>query len=149
MQTAVVSYRERLVPGPWAFVVAAALIAMLTIAYGAVFGSAFGWIGFVGLYGLCVWAMVGWAPVIEVHDGRLRAGTAVIDLSLLGAATALDSAQSKAARGIESDALRYTVLRTWATRTSVLVPVMDPADPHPAWLMSSRHPDDLVQALSA
>jgi hypothetical protein len=39
-------------------------------------------------------------------------------------------------------------LRAWA-RTAVRVEVLDPADPTPYWLVSTRRPDELAAAIAA
>lgn len=91
--------------------------------------------------------LVGSAPVVRVTDEELVAGEARIDRALLGAPEPLDEERSRAALGPDLDARAYVVLRSWC-RTSVRVPVLDPADPTPYWLVSTRRPELLARALA-
>ena len=52
------------------------------------------------------------------------------------------------AMGPDADARAFLVIRPYLTR-AVRVPVTDPADPTPYWLVGSRHPDALAAALNA
>ena len=88
------------------------------------------------------------AARVSVRDQTFRAGRAQIPVSLLGAAVPLDAAGSRRLAGVDADARAYLLLRPYVKR-SVQVPVQDPADPAPYWLVSTRHPDRLVAALGA
>lgn len=88
------------------------------------------------------------AARVSVHDQTFRAGRAQIPVTLLGAAVALDAEASRRMAGVDADARAYLLLRPYVKR-SVRVPVEDPADPAPYWLVSTRHPDRLVAALEA
>ncbi|WP_201931452.1 DUF3093 domain-containing protein [Nocardioides donggukensis] len=85
---------------------------------------------------------------IVVADGELRAGPARIPVGLLGPAVALDAEQTRRAAGVEADARAYLLLRPYLKR-SVRVPVEDPADPAPYWLLATRHPERLAAALTS
>ncbi len=50
--------------------------------------------------------------------------------------------------GVDADARAFLVTRPYLKR-SVLVPVLDPDDRTPYWLISTRHPDRLAAALGA
>jgi hypothetical protein len=52
----------------------------------------------------------------------------------------------RAARGPELDARAYLCLRGWIAG-GVRVPVLDPQDPAPYWLVSSRRPGELAEAV--
>jgi hypothetical protein len=91
-------------------------------------------------------ALAATAPVVEVSDGVLRAGSARIPVALLGPAEALDVAAMRHELGPGLDGRAYVCLRAWA-RTGVRVAVDDPADPTPYWLVSTRRPQLLVEAL--
>ena len=85
---------------------------------------------------------------ITVRDGVLRAGRARIEARHLGAATALDPEAARRAAGVEADARAYLLLRPYLKR-AVRVEVVDPADPTPYWLLSTRRPEQLASALAA
>jgi hypothetical protein len=91
---------------------------------------------------------VGYGAVrVVVRDGTLEAGRARIPVSLLGPPVALDRADSRRLAGMDADARAHLVLRPYVPR-AVRVPVVDPADPTPYWLVSTRRPDALVSALA-
>ena len=117
----------------------------------------------VALPGLGAWAVTGVAGVamgallvgyggarIELVSGpegvELRAGRARIPARHLGPAVALDREDSRRAAGVDADARAYLLLRPYLAR-SVRVEVRDPRDPTPYWLLSSREPARLVDAL--
>jgi len=49
---------------------------------------------------------------------------------------------------VDADARAFLLLRPYLRR-AVMVPVQDPADPTPYWLVSTRQPERLVRALVA
>jgi hypothetical protein len=77
-----------------------------------------------------------------------RAGRAHIPVDQLGVPVALDAPASRRLAGVDADARAYLLLRPYVAR-SVQVPVQDPQDPAPYWLVSTRHPDRVVAALVA
>ena len=66
----------------------------------------------------------------------------------LGPAEVLDPEATRRALGPGADARAFLVTRPYLKR-AVRVPVTDPADPTPYWLVGSRHPDALAAALNA
>ncbi len=141
------SYTERLVPGVGGWAAAVAFAAVLGIALwpashtiATVVGVLAGLVGVVGLW----WT----SPVVAVHDGVLRAGRARIPVSLLGQVTTLDAEAMRVQLGPRLDARAYVCLRAWA-RTGVHVVLEDPQDPTPYWLVSTRRPQELADALRA
>jgi Protein of unknown function (DUF3093) len=67
-------------------------------------------------------------------------------VQLLGPAVRLDPAAMRRARGVELDARAFLCLRGWLAE-GIRIPVLDPADRTPYWLLSSRRPDALIAAL--
>jgi hypothetical protein len=147
--TTTTAYRERLVPTWWAWLIAVSLVAMVGIAYGAALGATAGWI--VGIVGVVLVVALIWvtSPVVAVTPGSLDVGSARLPLTSIESAEEVDAAQIAALRGPGADARLFTALRPWSCREGVLVRLADDADPHPAWLFSSRHPARMVSALDA
>ena len=85
--------------------------------------------------------------VVQHADGVLQAGRARIEAGYLGAVESLDPEATRRAAGVEADARAYLLLRPYLKR-AVKVAITDPADPAPYWLVSTRHPDELAQALT-
>src|SRR4051812_37691187 len=83
---------------------------------------------------------------VSVRDGWLRAGRARIEAEHVGEVAALDAEETRRVAGPQADARAYLLLRPYLKR-AVRVEITDPADPAPYWLVSSRHPDELAEAL--
>lgn len=144
-----VTYRERLgVPFRW-WVQGTMLVATLWLALIVAVPGAVAWpvTGAILLFMAGCFLSYGGARV-EVADGELRAGRAHIAGTHLGAAEALDAEATRRVAGPEADARAYLVLRPYLKR-AVKVAITDPADPAPYWLVCTRHPDQLVGALTA
>lgn len=138
-------HSERLWPGllGWSFVAGFALfvlIALFPVGQVAAFVG-----GAVALVAGVVVA-VGTSTVVAVRDGELRAGGAHIPVGLLGEGRVLDRAGVRAALGPGSDARTFVCVRAWLPG-AVVVTVVDPADPTPAWIVSSRRPSALLTAV--
>ena len=138
-------YSERLTLGPLGWVLLVVFAVMLGIAFYPVsvalsLGLALG-VLFCG-----VLVLVATAPVVQVDAVTLRAGTAQIPVHLVGTAVALDATQSRTELGPKLDARAYLCLRGWI-HTAVRIELVDPLDPTPYWIVSTRHPDALVAAL--
>lgn len=146
------AYSERLLPGPGGWSAAAAFAVILGVALWPVddvLSISTAVVALVVLVALAWWT----SPVVSVSPGPdgvpvLRAGRATIPTSLLGTATVLDRAAMTRELGPSLDARAYVCLRAWA-RTGVRVELVDPADPTPYWLVSTRHPAELTAALAA
>ncbi|ROS30868.1 DUF3093 domain-containing protein [Cellulomonas sp. PhB150] len=83
---------------------------------------------------------------VSVTDGELLAGDAHIPLTLLGEVRELDADELRAELGPRLDARAHLCTRGWIHR-AVRVELVDPADPTPYWIVSTRHPDALAAAL--
>jgi hypothetical protein len=139
-------YRERLWPTPWIYIASLLFIPASILVLAPVSLPA-GIVTGVLLYVAVVGALSLTAPVIEVGEGRLRAGRAEISLDDTGAAVGAMDAAARAERGTGLDARAYLVIRGWV-RHVVRVPIVDPADPAPYWLVSTRHPKELAAAIN-
>lgn len=85
-------------------------------------------------------------PTVVVTRTELRAGDARIPRSDLGAASGYDGEDARLQRGPVLDARAHLVMRGWADGV-VRVEVVDPLDPTPYWLISTRRPAELAGAL--
>jgi hypothetical protein len=141
-------YRERLTPRPYVYLVVEALVVMISLAYGGPFGATVGWMVFVGVTALALWALIATSPVIEVTATHLRAGPACIERSLITSVLPLDREAFHLARGRDADPRRFSILRSWHSGSGAIVTIDDPLDPHPAWILTTARPDDLATALA-
>lgn len=141
-------YRERLWPSLWVWILMLALTASVGIAYGAAYGAAIGLITFLPLAALAGLGLVLASPRVEITATELMAGPARIPISSLSRCAALDSGQTAAALTL-ADPTLFLLVRPWNVRTGVLIELDDPEDPHTAWLVCSRRPEQMAEALDA
>ena len=112
----------------------------------------------LGLWTLVVMTLVVGATVaflvtygsarLEVTDRELVAGRARIELTYLAGPRPLDAAATRERMGPGADARAHLLVRPYVPE-SVVVDVVDPSDPTPYWLVSSRRPALLAEALRA
>ena len=138
-------HEEHLWLGPVGWIVVVAFAgglgaALLPVSIGLAIGVAA-----AALTGGIVLAVVT-APRVAVVAGELTAGIAHIPVTLLGTVTVLDREALRRAMGPDLDARAYVCLRTWVGR-GIRVEVADPADPTPYWIVSSRRPARLADAI--
>jgi len=87
--------------------------------------------------------------VVESSDGPVViAGRARIALALCGSPVVLDGEQLRHRLGPGADVRSYALVRPWS-RQAVLLPITDPADPTPSWILASGHAAALAEALRA
>ena len=86
--------------------------------------------------------------VTDGSDPGLRAGRAFLEAWHVGEVTELDRAACREALGPGADARAFLAHRGWIP-TAVRVRVLDPEDPTPYWLISTRRPTELAAALVA
>ncbi|MFM5968586.1 MAG: DUF3093 family protein [Micrococcales bacterium] len=87
------------------------------------------------------------APWITVTPTTLSVGGVNIPRSELGGVEVLRDAAARAARGPELNPSAYVLFRG-TTRTLVRIQISSDVDPTPYWLISSRRPEALANALS-
>jgi hypothetical protein len=139
-------YRERLWPTPWIYVASLLFIPASILVLAPVSLPA-GIVTGVLIYAAVVVSLSATAPVIEVADGRLRAGRAEISLDETGVAIGATDAAARVERGTGLDARAHLVIRGWVKHV-VRVPIVDPADPTPYWLVSTRRPKERAAAIN-
>ena len=143
------SYRERLfVPLRW-WVQATMLLASLWLAFIVSMPAVAAWTA-TGVLVLLTVGGLAWlgSARVEIRDGVLRAGPAHISVDRLGPAEPLDAEETRRVHGVDADARAFLFTRPYLKR-SVLVPVLDPADRTPYWLISTRQPQRLATALAS
>jgi hypothetical protein len=143
---AVPRYRERLWPAPWLFVATALVIPASLLVFTPIelrVGVVVGIVLYAGIVGL----LLAGSPRIEVTEDELLAGRARIPRRLLGTAEAARGEDAFAERGVRADARAWMLVRGWVDPV-VRVPVDDPEDPAPYWLLSTRRPEELAAALN-
>ncbi|MEU7590304.1 DUF3093 domain-containing protein [Micromonospora sp. NPDC049230] len=143
------AYAERL-DLPWwlwlAGLVAAALLAV-EIWMGA--DGVRAWLPFAVLLPLAA-AGMWWLGRIRVAvvDSELRVDDARLPVRFVADVIPLDVAGRREVLGVGADPLAFVVQRPWIGG-AVQVVLDDPADPTPFWVVSTRHPVELAEAVLA
>lgn len=140
-------YRERLWPAWWVFVATALVIPASLLVFLPISVIA-GYVSAAVLFGAIVVTLLATAPVIEVTDGMLRAGRARIERRHIGTVTAHTGAEAFAERGTRLDARAWLLLRPWLSGV-VRIELTDADDPTPYWLVSTKRPRELADALNS
>ncbi len=139
------SWQERLWPSLWLVPVVPLLgtgFGLVTAPLGAAVAVPVAVLATLALGGM----LLATTPTVAISGGVFTAGRARIPVDLLGRPEVLDADAMRHARGPGLDARAYLCLRGWVP-TGVRVPVLDPRDPAPYWLVSSRRPAELAEAL--
>ena len=138
-------YRERVLPNLGTFLAVGLLLPGVTLVLqpfsltiGLITGSAI-----VLLFWI---ALVAIAPTIQVVDGVLSAGKARIAIKLLGASQVIGKDELFSERGPKLNPAAYKLFQG-SVKTALKIPVKDPKDPTPYWLISTRRPEMLKKAL--
>lgn len=141
-------YRERVAPSVWMYLVGA-LIIPAVIAVFVPINIAVGIILGIALFaGYCA-SLYSGSPVIQVDERMLRVGSARVPLNHVGSVTANDQPeQARIAAGPELDARAWICLRGWVN-TNAKIEIVDDRDPIPYWLVSTRDPKALAEAVAS
>ena len=140
-----VTYRERLWPAPWVFVAAALVIPASLLVFLPI-NPFVGVVVAVLLYLGCVGLLLAASPVIEVTETHFVAGKAKLPLALVGEVSGFTGEEARQERGPRLDARAYLLIRGWVDPVAK-VGVDDANDPAPYWLVSTRNPGAVADAL--
>lgn len=147
MSTSQPRFREKLYPSAWIFVATALVIPASLLVFLPISMLA-GAIVAIGLYGAIVVLLVVTTPTISVAEGELRAGRAHLPLELVAGAREARGSDAVHERGIGLHADAWLLIRGWIPDV-VKVDLADPDDPTPYWILSSRRPGELTEAIVA
>jgi len=142
-----VRFREHLGAPAWAWLVMFGLVLCLTVAFWVPLGGVAGLVCLVIGSALVTWLLLTTATTTVVTGTELRAGRAHIGGDSIGIIATLDAAATADARGPNADPRAFTVMRPLSAKESVSLEVLDDEDPHPYWLISTRRPLELGQAI--
>lgn len=142
------TYREWLYPPALLIVIVLGLATLVGVAYGAAYGPLLGWMVGGGLTAIGLTLLAVSSTHVRVDDRVVRAGRARLPLWAIAEAIPLDADGMRQARR-HGDPRDYLVLRAWSSRRGVSIIVDDPADPHPQWVVTTRHPDRLAATINA
>jgi len=144
-----VIYRERLhVPWWWVLIAALFVLSLAVAVYAYVdplIATVFTVLAAVGV-GLALVAYS--ATTVGVVDGAVVAGRNRVSLDWVAGADPLGGETARAALGRDANHRDFLLTRPYVPGL-VRIRLSDPADPHPAWLVSTRRPEDFAAAVNA
>jgi hypothetical protein len=140
------SYRERVRPAFWWYPVIALIIPASLLVLAPV-STVAGTLTAVVLITGCLVLLLASRPIIEVAEGELRAGRARIPIELVGDVQAARGADARHERGPGLDARAWLVLRGDVDPVARIT-ILDDDDPAPYWLVSTRTPEALIDAIT-
>ncbi|WP_336651000.1 MULTISPECIES: DUF3093 domain-containing protein [unclassified Leucobacter] len=141
------AYRERLLPGVGLYIALLLLVPAVALVLTPIDSTLALPVG-IAAYLIVAVAVTLMCPLITVQGQRLTAGRAEIPVQQLGSIELLGSEGIRAAIGPGVDARSYLVVRGWIHR-GVRIENIDPADPAPFWIITTRHPQKLAEAIEA
>jgi hypothetical protein len=139
-------YRERLLPGPWIFLMWALLIPATLLVFLPI-NTTVGVIAAVVLYTAAVIVLLATSPMVVVTSTELIAGRARLPLDAVGAVTGYRGKDATIQRGPALDARAWLVIRGWIDPI-VKIAVEDENDPAPYWIVSTRNPAGIAEAVA-
>ena len=86
------------------------------------------------------------APKIELSQLELKVGRVAISRNLIGEAEIISKDRIFLERGPKLDPGAHKVFQG-SVKSAIKIPIADPEDPTPYWLISTRKPDKLAELL--
>ncbi len=139
-------FRERLWASAWLYLATALVIPASLLVFWPI-NLGVGVVVALVLYAGCVAFLLLSSPAITVSDHELTAGGAKIPRAMIGSVSSYREPESTLERGQRLDARAWLLIRGWIGPV-VKIENLDPQDPTPYWLVSSRHPEQLEAALA-
>lgn len=139
-------YSERVVPNLGTFAAVLVLLPSTTIIaepFDFRVGVVIGLAGVLGLWSLLYFK----APYIVVTDSDLSVGKVCIPRQFIGKPAVIERDEIFRERGPNLDPAAYKVFQG-TVKTALRIPLEDPEDPTPYWLVSTRKPQKLLEALT-
>ena len=140
------SYSERLWPTPWLFVATLLILPAVALALTPI-NVTVAIISAVLAYLIVGAIMLLSAPKVAIVDGVFTAGPARIPVTMLGRVDELTDTELRVAIGPGCDARAHLLIRGWI-HSGIRVEITDPADPAPYWVLTTRRPAELADAIN-
>ncbi|WP_432523111.1 DUF3093 domain-containing protein [Kineococcus sp. SYSU DK006] len=96
---------------------------------------------------LAVGVLLSMAWTVELTQTHLRVGRARLPLDVVSGVDVIAARERRAALGPGLDARAHLAVRSWIP-TAVRIHLDDPADPAPYWIVSTRRPRRLAEAIT-
>ena len=141
-----VIFKEVLRPPIWVLAFIYFLFLSLVIAIWAAFDNTVTLIAFVASTIAIIYIAFAMRSTITLDGDELRIDRAHIDLKYLGAITILDAPAMRLLRTRDADPAAYLAIKFWIP-TGLKITVVDPRDPTPYWLITSKRGEEIAALL--
>ena len=122
------------------------LFLSLVIAIWAAFDNTVTLIAFIASTIAIIYIAFAMRSTITIDGKELRIDRAHIDIKYLGEATILDAPAMRLLRTRDADPAAYLAIRFWIPK-GVKINVVDPRDPTPYWLITSKRGEEIAALL--
>ena len=122
------------------------LLLSLVIAIWAAFDNNVALVAFITATIAIVYIAIAMRSTITLDSEELRIDRAHIDIKYLGSATVLDSPAMRLLRTRDADPAAYLAIKFWMPK-GIKITVVDPRDPTPYWLITSKRGEELAALL--
>ena len=123
------------------------LFLSLVIAIWAAFDNSVTLIAFIAATIAIIYIAFAMRSTITLDGDELRIDRAHIDIKYLGAITILDAPAMRLLRTRDADPAAYLAIRFWIP-TGLKIAVVDPRDPTPYWLITSKRGEEIAALLN-
>jgi len=141
-----VIFKEVLRPPIWVLAFIYFLFLSLVIAIWAAFDNSVTFIAFIAATIAIIYIAIAMRSTITFDGKELRIDRAHIDIKYLGEATILDAPAMRLLRTRDADPAAYLAIRFWIPK-GVKITVVDPRDPTPYWLITSKRGEEIAALL--
>jgi len=122
------------------------LLLSLVIAIWAAFDNNVALVAFITATIAIIYIAIAMRSTITLDGEELRIDRAHIDIKYLGSATVLDSPAMRLLRTRDADPAAYLAIKFWMPK-GIKITVVDPRDPTPYWLITSKRGEELAALL--
>ena len=141
-----VIFKEVLRPPIWVLTFIYFLLLSLVIAIWAAFDTTATIGAFTAATIAIIYLAFAMRSTISFDGNELRIDRAHIDIKYLGDAEILDSSAMRLMRTRDADPAAYLAIKFWAP-IGVKITVVDPRDPTPYWLITSKRGEEIAALL--
>jgi hypothetical protein len=142
-----VIFKEVLRPPIWVLAFIYFLLLSLVIAIWAAFDTTATIGAFTAATIAIIYLAFAMRSTISFDGNELRIDRAHIDIKYLGDAKILDSSAMRLLRTRDADPAAYLAIKFWAP-VGVKITVVDPRDPTPYWLITSKRGEEIAALLN-
>ena len=139
-------FKEVLRPPIWLLAFIYFLLLSLVIAIWAAFDTSAAVAALMAATVTLIYAAISMRSSILIDERGLRIDRAHIDLKYIGSVDVLNTSQMRLLRTRDADPAAYLAIKFWIS-TGVKITVLDPRDPTPYWLVTSKRGDEMAALL--